>query len=297
MADFSPQARNSAIWSGDARQIAAGRAADVWLTKTGQQEIEDISDVEAVQWGLRLQEPIARAVGDRLKVRLKELDIEGTHVSLPWMRSHFDFVSDDNKTLFEIKNYNLHARSKFGEDGSQDVPPADMAQVIHEAAVFNVTTVNLCVLFGGQELCIYPIHVDDAMKQLMIDQEAKLWAHIQTRQPPEATDPEDLRRIFRQDSGQTKIANQEVEAACIKLRAIKNTITNLEDQEKILTGMVQAWMSTASVIDAPDGKTLVTWKKAADGERFDTKRLQKEMPGLYDQYKVTSLGSRRFLVK
>ena len=297
MADFSPQNRNSAIWSGDARKIAAGRAADVWLVKTGQQEIEDISDVEAVQWGLRLQEPIARAVGDRLQVRLKELDIEGTHISLPWMRSHFDFVSEDNRTLYEIKNYNLHARSKFGDDGSQDVPAADMAQCIHEASVFNVQIVNLCVLFGGQELCIYPINVDDAMKQMMIDQEAKLWAHIQTRQPPEATDPEDLRRIFRQDDGQIKVANQEVEAACIKLRIIKNTITNLEDQEKILTGMVQAWMTTASVIDAPGGKTLATWKKAADGEKLNTKRLQKEMPGLYDQYKVTSLGSRRFLVK
>ena len=278
MADFSPQARNSAIWSGDARRIAEGRQADVWLIKTGQEEIEDISDKEHVQWGLRLQEPIARAVGDRLQVRLKELDIEGTHISLPWMRSHFDFVSEDNKTLYEIKNYNLHARSKFGDDGSQDVPASDMAQVIHEAAVFNVQVVNLCVLFGGQELCIYPITVDDAMKQMLIDQEAKLWAHIQTRQPPEATHPDDLRRLFRQDDGQIKIAN-------------------LEEQEKILTGLVQNWMGTASAVDAPDGKTLATWRKASDGERFDTKRLKAEMPGLYDQYKVTSLGSRRFLVK
>ena len=297
MADFSPQARNSAIWSGDARQIAAGRAADVWLTKTGQQEIEDISDVEAVQWGLRLQEPIARAVGDRLKVRLKELDIEGTHVSLPWMRSHFDFVSEDNRTLFEIKNYNIHARTKFGQDGSQDVPAADMAQVIHEAAVFNVTTVNLCVLFGGQELCIYPITVDDAMKQLMIDQEATLWAHIQTRTPPEATHPDDLRRLFRKDDGSYKVASQEVEAACLKLKEIKRHIKHLEEQEEILTGMVQNYMGETSLIQTVDGHTLATWKKASDGERFDTKRLQKEMPGLYDQYKVTSLGSRRFLVK
>lgn len=297
MADFSPQARNSAIWSGDARRIAEGRQADVWLTKTGQQEIEDISDVEAVQWGLRLQEPIARAVGDRLKVRLKELDIEGTHVSLPWMRSHFDFVSEDNRTLYEIKNYNLHSRSKFGDDGSQDVPAADMAQCIHEACVFGVQLVNLCVLFGGQELCIYPINVDDAMKQMLIDQEAKLWAHIQTRNPPEATDPEDLRRLFRQDDGRIKIADQEVEAACIRLRAIKDQITKLETQEKTLTGLVQKWMGTASTVDSPDGRTLATWKKAADGERFDTKRLQKEMPGLYDQYKVPSMGSRRFLVK
>lgn len=297
MADFSPQNRNSAIWSGDARKIAAGRAADVWLVKTGQQEIEDISDVEAVQWGLRLQEPIARAVGDRLKVRLKELDIEGTHLTLPWMRSHFDFVSEDNRTLFEIKNYHIHAKAKFGEDGSQDVPPAELAQVIHEAAVFNVQTVNLCVLFGGQELCIYPIHVDDSMKQMLIDQEAKLWAHIQTRTPPETTHPEDLRRLFRQDDGRVKIANSEVEAVCIQLKAVKNKISILEQQEKILTGLVQNYMGTASTIDSPDGKTLATWKKATDGERFDTKRLKAEMPGLYDQYKVPSMGSRRLLIK
>jgi len=297
MADFSPQARNSAIWSGDARQIAAGRAADVWLTKTGAQEIEDISDVEAVQWGLRLQEPIARAVGDRLKVRLKELDIEGTHVSLPWMRSHFDFVSEDNKTLFEIKNYNIHARTKFGQDGSQDVPAADMAQVIHEAAVFNVTTVNLCVLFGGQQLCVFPITVDDAMKQAMIDQEAKLWAHIQTRTPPEATHPDDLRRIFRQDDGSTKVADQQIESMFLKLRAVKNQIIALGEQEKILEGLTQQWMGTATIAEAADGRTLATWKKAADGESLDSKRLKKEIPGLYDQYKKVLMGSRRFLVK
>jgi len=297
MADFSPQARNSAIWSGDARKIAAGRAADVWLTKTGQQEIEDISDVEAVEWGLRLQEPIARAVGDRLNVRLKELDIEGTHVSLPWMRSHFDFVSEDNRTLYEIKNYNIHARSKFGQDGSQDVPAADMAQVIHEAAVFNVQVVNLCVLFGGQQLCVFPITVDDAMKQAMIDQEAKLWAHIQTRTPPEATHPDDLRRIFRQDDGSTKVADQQIESMFLKLRAVKNQIIALGEQEKILEGLTQQWIGTATIAEAADGRTLATWKKAADGESLDSKRLKKEIPGLYDQYKKVLMGSRRFLVK
>ena len=62
MADFSPQARNSAIWSGDARQIAAGRAADVWLTKTGQQEIEDISDEELLAF-LHQNEPSSMDFG------------------------------------------------------------------------------------------------------------------------------------------------------------------------------------------------------------------------------------------
>jgi hypothetical protein len=84
MADFSPQARNSAyLVKAMLRLTRCWNALPMYgaLTKTGQQEIEDISGCRKhVQWGLRLQEPIARAVGDRLNVRLKELDIEGTHV-------------------------------------------------------------------------------------------------------------------------------------------------------------------------------------------------------------------------
>jgi len=297
MADFSPEARRSAIWATDARRIADGRGADVWLFKTGQKEHEDISHLEPVQWGLRLQEPIARAVGDRLNIRLKELDIEGTHQGLPWMRSHFDYVSEDNKTLYEIKNYNAHKRSAFGDDGSQDVPVMDLAQCIHEAAVFNVATVNLCVLFGGQELCIYPLEIDASMKQALIDQEAALWAHIKTRTPPEAYHPDDLRALFRRDDGSYKIAPQEIEAACLKLKQIKAQIKHLEEQEELLTGMVQNSMGEAALLQTVDGHTLATWKKAADSKRFDSKRFQSEMPKVYDQYVVATPGSRRFLVK
>ena len=297
MADFSPEARRSAIWATDARRIADGRGADVWLHKTGQKEQEDISHLEPVQWGLRLQEPIARAVGDRLNVRLKELDIEGTHAKLPWMRSHFDFVSEDNKTLFEIKNYNANRRSKFGDNGTTDVPVADLAQCIHEAAVFGVSMVNLCVLFGGQELCIYPIEVDESMIQTLIDQEAALWAHVQTRTPPEAYHPDDLRALFPRDDGSYKVAPREIEAACIKLKQIKQQIKHLEEQEELLTGMVQNCMGETSLIQTVDGHTLATWKRATDSKRFDAKKFQAAMPQVYDQFVVSTPGSRRFLVK
>ena len=113
----------------------------------------------------------------------------------------------------------------------------------------------------------------------------------------EATHPDDLRRLFRRDDGSYKVASQEVEAACLKLKEIKRHIKHLEEQEEILTGMVQNYMGETSLIQTVDGHTLATWKKASDGEQFDTKRLKAEMPGLYDQYKVPSLGSRRFLVK
>ena len=51
MSDFTPETRNAAIWSGDSRMVANGRANDVVLTKLGMLEIPDLSGIEAVQMG------------------------------------------------------------------------------------------------------------------------------------------------------------------------------------------------------------------------------------------------------
>lgn len=296
MADFSPENRNSAIWSGDARRIASGRIGQVWLEKTGQKEIEDISDQENVQWGLRLQAPIATAVADRLNIRLKELDIEGTHHKHPWMRSHFDYVSEDNKTLFEIKNYSAYNRDKFGDNGSTRIPDADLAQCIHEAAVFNVQKVNLCVLFGGSELCIYPINIEDAHKEVLIQQEAELWAAIQTRTPPAAGHPDDLRAIMKSDDGTSIVATPNIEMDAMQLRAIKDQIAKLEKDEITLTTRIMTFMGKKSILDGNNG-TLVTWKQAKNSMKFDAKAFEKALPETYKMYVKEVEGSRRFLVK
>jgi len=295
-ADFEPSHRNTAMYSGDARKIANGRAAEVYLQKTGQVEIEDLSDKEFIQWGLRLQDPIARAVSDRLKVELKELDVEITHPKHTWMRSHFDYVSADNKSLFEIKNYGVHQRNKFGDNDSTDIPLVDLAQCIHEASVFNVERVNLCVLFGGQELCIYPLTIDDSMKEALILQEAEVWAHVQRKEPPEASNPDDLRALFKVDSGDSIYATPEISQVCGQLKLIKRDIKLLEEHEERLTGKIQAYLREAAVLKEGD-KVIATWKSAASSKRFDAKLFQQAMPDIYKQFTVETPGSRRFLVK
>jgi hypothetical protein len=42
--------RPNHLWAGDAGQIAAGKAGEVFMVKTGQKEPEDLSDNEAVRW-------------------------------------------------------------------------------------------------------------------------------------------------------------------------------------------------------------------------------------------------------
>ena len=88
MSDFSPETRNSAIWSGDSRKVAQGKANEVILTKLGMMEIPDLSDVEAVQMGHVMEPVIGRLAQAKLGVELTKIEEALTHPKEAWLRSH-----------------------------------------------------------------------------------------------------------------------------------------------------------------------------------------------------------------
>jgi hypothetical protein len=80
------------IWAGDAGQIAAGRAGEVYMLKTGQKEPEDLSGNEAVEMGLVMQEPIMRAAAGRWGLEFKDADYHLIHPRHTFLASHFDYI-------------------------------------------------------------------------------------------------------------------------------------------------------------------------------------------------------------
>jgi len=295
--DFSPETRRSALWSGDSRKIANGRATEVYLEKIGEKEIPQLDHIEAVQWGKRLQDVIGRHVGEKLNMELKEADYALTHKTEPYIRSHFDFISANGKVLVEIKNYNAMVRNKFGEDGSSQIPATDLAQCIHEATVHGVDQVVLGVLFGGQELCCFPINVTDEQKDRLVKTLAELWGHVQAKNPPLPESSEDAKLLWKQDDGATMVANKQVEQLCSQLAYLKQRIKEMETEEDKIQGLIQTYMQTASDLMSADGKILATWKNAKPSMRFNATLFQQAMPDIYQSFVVESPGARRFLVK
>ena len=296
MSDFTPETRNSAIWSGDSRKVANGKANDVILTKLGLMEIEDISHIEAVQMGHVMEPVIGRLVQDRLKVELNKIEESLTHPKEVWLKSHFDFAGKQNgKTiLVECKNYNTFVRNKF--EGT-NIPAADMAQLVHEATVFGVDTIYLAVLFGGQELFLQDFHITEEMKLDLIKNMAEVWARVLTKDPlpPESTDQVKLMFPFSDDSSKT--ASHSVEMACAQLSMVKGNIKALEAQEEALQTLVQGYMGEKGSLFSLDGKVLATWKSAKASKKFDSKAFQSAMPDIYEQFVGEFPGSRRFLIK
>jgi len=297
MSDFSPETRNSAWWSGDSRRAASGKANEVILTKQGKLEIPDLSNIEAVQMGHVMEPVIGNLASERLGVRLEKIQASLTHPQHPWLKSHFDFHGKLNgeTILVECKNYNAAVRNKFDESGL--VPAADMAQLIHEAAVYGVRKIYLAVLFGGQEFVLIPFTITDEQKEELIKQMAVYWGHVNagTTLPPET--PEQARLIYPTGLNDTKMASRSVEEACRTLTIVKGQIKALEAQKEALETLVQGYMGECNQLATFDGSVLATWKNSKTSERFDSKLFQSAMPDVYEKFVVNVPGSRRFLVK
>jgi len=295
-ADFTPQVRNSAIWSGDSRKVANGKMVDVILEKQGKKPLPDLSDVEAVQMGHVMQPTIGRLAQQRLGIELKDADYALTHSNHDWFKSHFDFVSSDGHTLVEAKNYNAGVRSKFDPESNR-IPAADYAQLVHEAACHNVNRIFLAVLFGGQEFHTFEFNISDAEKEDLIKKMAQVWGHVKAGTTPPAETVDQTKIMYPESKEGVITATQQVEMAVTYLKDIKNQIKNLEAAGEDIEVQIRNLMGENQEIRAVDGTSLVTWKSSKSSSRFSSDLFKKAMPDIYEKFVIEQPGSRRFLLK
>jgi predicted phage-related endonuclease len=277
---------------------ANGRANEVILQKMGRLAPPDLSGVEAVQMGHVMEPVIGRLAQSRLGVDLQKIEHAYAHKSHPWFRSHFDFTGtqDGKQILVECKNYNAAVRQKF-DPATGVMPAADMAQCIHEAAVMQVDTVYLAVLFGGQEFTLTRVDVTEVMKEDLIQKMAPYWAACVAGNPlpPESTDQ--ARVLFPESRKAAVEADRGLEQACVALKSVKQQIKALEEQEEQLALMVQRALQEKDTLVDISGQVLATWKSAAASKKFDAKLFQQAMPDVYETFVREVPGSRRFLIK
>ena len=294
--DFLPEVRNGSWWSGDSRKAANGRAVDAILTKQGKLPIEDISHLEPVRMGHVMQPVIGRLFQDKHGIELKDADYALSHPTNEWFRSHFDFISTDGRTLVEAKNYNAGVRNKFDADANV-IPPADYAQLIHEAACHGINDIYLAVLFGGQEFVTFHFQISEEEKDDLLRKMAVFWGHVKTQTVPEASTIEQTKIIYPVGSQGAITATNQLEMAVTQLKDIKNQIKNLESGAETLETLIRNAIGDKDTLQSIDGSILATWKNSKSSKRFSSTLFQQAMPDLYEQFCVEQPGARRFLLK
>ena len=295
-ADFAPEIRNSAWWASDTRRAVNGKAVEVILEKQGKKPLDDLSHIEAVQMGHVMQPVIGQLVTSKLGLEIKDADYSLTHPTESWLRSHFDFITSDGRTLIEAKNYNAGSRSKYDADTSR-VPDADYFQCLHEATVHGVDKVILAVLFGGQEFQTFEFNFTEQDKTDFVKKSAEYWGYVKSDALPTADSIEATKLVFPKSTDGIALASANVEQAIMQLKSIRAQVKDFETVADSLELQIRNFMGEKAEIQSVDGSTLVTWKSSKPSNRFNSDLFKQAMPDIYDQFVMEMPGARRFLIK
>ena len=297
MSDFTPEVRNAALWSNDARRFVEGKGGEVYAEKIGAKPLADLSDVEAVQMGLVMQEPIMKEYARRNQIEFKDADYAIYHPKEKWMASHFDYISADGRTLYEVKNLGSHQRKKYGDNGSSDIDLGYRVQCLHEATVHQIEQVVLVVCFGGQEIVGYPQVFSADLMDVHIREMAEFWGRIQARTFDPETMGDAAQLVYKQDDGSNLVATSYIEQCCERLKLVKAQIKPWSDEEADLINKIQSYMLKSGQLVSVDGSMLATWKTSKSSMKFSTELFQQAMPDIYKKFVVEVPGTRRFLIK
>lgn len=297
MDGFSKEERANAWWATDSRRAVSGHLYDVLREKRGEIERPDLSDVEAVRMGLIMQPTIAEIFTSVTSITTSPLDDPGTHHSQPWLRAHFDFVTEDGG-LLEVKNFNAAVANKYSEmDEPIRIPDADYIQCLHEATVRNVPHVWFAVLFGGQQFRYWKLEFTPAEKEAFIQRAAQWWGYVHSGLLPPPTNKEEAAIAYSRSMEGVVTADAKIERISDELKLIKKNIKELEQAEEQYVFAIQNYMKENGTLINMAGDTLVTWKSAKGSKKLDAKAFKEALPETYAKFEIETSGSRRFLVK
>lgn len=278
-------------------------ALELWMDKTGRgaslPKVDPNDESSPMYWGTLLEPIVAAHYTKRTGLKVRRINAVLQHPEFPWMLANLDreVMGSSEVQILECKTAGLNG-ARLWKDG---VPEYVQLQVMHQLAVTGKQAADVAVLICGQELQIHRIERDEALIRQLIGLEERFWQYVTSDTPPPAdgSDSADLalRCLFPQDMGTVLDWSQEMEmsAAFSDLLAVRHTLSNQLALEAQLKQRIQQRMGDASKVLFETGK--VSWKRSKDGLTLDGVRLKKEQPGIWQDYAVPKLGSRRFLVQ
>lgn len=165
---------------------------------------------------------------------------------------------------------------EWGEEGTDEVEPAYLAQAQHHMLVLRevlgleISEVHLPVLFGGSEFAIYRVPWDPEFAGLIEEECSRWWRdHVVARKPPPLEGSRNasawLRRRFPRDTAPILQATADDVELAMALRNAEQARDLCAESFDALKAQLQERIGTAAGIEG-DG-FRITWKANAKGSR------------------------------
>lgn len=240
-------------------------ALQVWAEKTGKIQGDTLEDLEYIEWGSILEDPIARKFS---RVTGRTLMDHGRHAirfseAYPYMHCTIDReilqIDDRGPGDLSIKNANEFSL----RDWEEDVPLHYQIQLQHELAVLGWAWGSFGVLIGGNKFRWKDSARNDQFIAYLIEREGQFWDLVQRDIPPEPdaseSAKETISRLYPKDTGRTVRLPPEAVVWAQDLEQAKESRKILDGEITLAENRLKAAIGDATFGVAPDG-TRFSWK-------------------------------------
>lgn len=245
-------------------------AFQLWCEKTGHSDPEDLSGLERIKWGNRLQDRILEGFAEdegRLCTAHHPFKIVQDS-QYPWLigtPDGFQTSRDrDGTGVVEIKNVD----SGMDKEWKDEPPLAFQVQLQHAMRITGLGWGSLVALVGGNRLVYFDFERDDRfIHEALLPRLKDFWDCVQEKRPP-AVDgsfatAKLLSRLHPDDDGRTVMLDDEAVSWLAELEVAKAQIKAAEAAKTLAENRLKAAIGSATFAQAPDG----TWLSYKTQER------------------------------
>jgi putative phage-type endonuclease len=248
----------------------------LWSEKCGLVEQPNLDELEYIEWGNVLEEPIARKYK---QVTGRELLDHGRfaiqhHIVHPFMHCTIDreiiqgacppdnyiSIPMNSKGDLSIKNVGAFTASEWEEE-----PPLPyQVQLQHELAVTGLQWGSFAVLIGGQKFAWLDVPRNERFISHLIEKEEEFWDRVIRGNPPEAdasdSTKELLLRLYPKDTGESVELPSDFEEMNERRIALKSSIKEIEIELQGIDNKIKAAIGNATLGILPSGGGF-SWKQ------------------------------------
>jgi len=262
---------------------------ELWQEKTGRADSPDLADVEAVQWGIHLEQPIAEEYTRRTGKKVRRVNRTIRHGKHQFMQGHIDRKISNMTAGLEIKTVGIRSAHLWGEEGSEQIPAHYRAQVVHYLAVTGWGFWDVAALIGGQSLRIFTVDRDEDEITELIKRECEFWeTNVLDDNPPLPMVPKEAVMLYPvSDPDSTMEASVFVHNQVNCAKKISGKIDELKKTLDRHKATIQNAMGAAEFMVDHAGKKLASWKSSTRND-IDKAALKEARPELWEEFPKTS---------
>jgi len=225
-------------------------------------EGRDLSEVEAVQWGIKLEPVVLQAYAERTERGARSDGRLLRSLRYPWAQCTLDgwtWGDDPNDTWpLEIKTTSAF----MADDWAEGPPEYYNAQLHHQMLVTGAKRATIACLIGGQQMVWCDVERDDVLIRKLIKRGSEFWSRVERREPPEPDETKDaaraLGKLYKEDSGETVALSSSLQDIVEKRAELKQEIKSAESELTLIENQLKAALGPAKKGELASGWS-VSW--------------------------------------